>query len=141
LAILTGIPLPLSLSRTSRYSSGSSSTSNAFFVIGDEVITAPLDSGTILPGITRNSVIQLLTKWGIQVSERKLSIDEIVAASKNGALKEIFAPNWCQDFSTPLEMTRKVLQIPIFSSCSYNRCRGGFHIRPKGFWTSMGQNP
>ena len=66
-------------------------TSNAFFVIGDEVITAPLDSGTILPGITRNSVIQLLTKWGVKVSERKLSIDEIVAASKEGNLKEIFA--------------------------------------------------
>ena len=66
-------------------------TSNAFFVIGDEVITAPLDSGTILPGITRNSVIQLLSKWGIKVSERKLSIDEIVASSKNGTLKEIFA--------------------------------------------------
>lgn len=66
-------------------------TSNAFFVIGDEVITAPLDSGTILPGITRNSVIQLLNKWGIKVSERKLSIDEIVAASNDGTLKEIFA--------------------------------------------------
>ena len=66
-------------------------TSNAFFVIGDEVITAPLDSGTILPGITRNSVIQLLNKWGIKVSERKLSIDEIAAASGDGTLKEIFA--------------------------------------------------
>ena len=66
-------------------------TSNAFFMIGDEVITAPLDSGTILPGITRNSVIQLLTRWGIKVSERKLSIDEITAASKDGSLKEIFA--------------------------------------------------
>ena len=66
-------------------------TSNAFFKIGDEVITAPLDSGTILPGITRNSVIQLLTKWGVKVSERKLSIDEVVAAAKDGSLKEIFA--------------------------------------------------
>lgn len=66
-------------------------TSNAFFMIGDEVITAPLDSGTILPGITRNSVIQLLKKWGIKVSERKLSIDEIIEASKTGELKEIFA--------------------------------------------------
>ena len=60
-------------------------------MIGDEVITAPLDSGTILPGITRNSVIQLLNKWGIPVSERKLSIDEIAAASGDGTLKEIFA--------------------------------------------------
>ena len=66
-------------------------TSNAFFVIGDEVITAPLDSGTILPGITRNSVIQLLNKWGIPVSERKLSIEEITAAARDGTLKEIFA--------------------------------------------------
>ena len=66
-------------------------TSNAFFRIADEVITAPLDSGTILPGITRDSVIQLLKKWGVKVSERKLSIDEVVAASKNGSLQEIFA--------------------------------------------------
>ncbi len=66
-------------------------TSNAFFLIGDEVITAPLDSGTILPGITRDSVIQLLKRWGIKVSERKLSIDEVLEASKTGELKEIFA--------------------------------------------------
>ena len=43
-------------------------TSNAFFRIADEVITAPLDSGTILPGITRDSVIQLLKKWGVDGS-------------------------------------------------------------------------
>ena len=66
-------------------------TSNAFFVIGDEVITADLSSGTILPGITRDSVICQLRKWGIKVTERKLAIDEIVEASKNGTLKEIFA--------------------------------------------------
>ena len=66
-------------------------TSNAFFMIGDEVITAPLDSGTILPGITRNSVIQLLRSWDVKVSERKLSIDEIEAAAADGTLKEIFA--------------------------------------------------
>lgn len=66
-------------------------TSNAFFRIADEVITAPLDSGTILPGITRNSVIQLLQKWGVKISERKLSIQDIEAAAKNGTLQEIFA--------------------------------------------------
>ncbi|MCQ2479421.1 MAG: branched-chain amino acid aminotransferase [Clostridia bacterium] len=66
-------------------------TSNAFFMINDEVITASLDSGTILPGITRNSVIQLLKHFGIKVTEGKLSIDEIVEASKDGSLKEIFA--------------------------------------------------
>ena len=63
---------------------------NAFFVIGDEVITAPL-LGTILPGVTRASVIELLKKWGVNISERRLRIEEVVEAGKNGTLKEIFA--------------------------------------------------
>jgi len=63
---------------------------NAFFMIGDEVITAPLQ-GTILPGVTRASVIELLKKWGIKISERPLRISEVVKASEDGTLKEIFA--------------------------------------------------
>ena len=66
-------------------------TCNAFFYIGDEVITAPLDSGTILPGVTRDSVIQLLKRWGVKVSERKLALADVLAAQKDGTLKEIFA--------------------------------------------------
>ena len=65
-------------------------TSNAFFVIGDEVITAPLD-GTILPGITRNSVITYLSDKGIKVKEKKLTIDELLEAYDDGKLKEMFA--------------------------------------------------
>ena len=65
-------------------------TSNAFFMIGDEVITAPL-AGTILPGVTRASSIELLTKWGIKVSERRLRIGDVVKAAEDGSLKEIFA--------------------------------------------------
>jgi len=65
-------------------------TSNAFFVIGDEVITAPL-LGTILPGVTRASVIELLKKWGIKISERPLRIEDVVKAAEDGELKEIFA--------------------------------------------------
>lgn len=65
-------------------------TSNAFFVIDNEVITAPLD-GTILPGITRNSVIALLKKEGIKITERKLAIDEVVEAYKAGKFQEMFA--------------------------------------------------
>ncbi len=65
-------------------------SSNAFFVIGDEVVTAPL-AGTILPGITRDSVLTLLREWGIPASERKLSIDEVIDAAKKGQLKEAFA--------------------------------------------------
>ena len=65
-------------------------TSNIFFLIGDELITPPL-GGTILPGVTRNSVIKLATHLGIKVKERLLSIDEVVAAADKGTLKEAFA--------------------------------------------------
>jgi len=65
-------------------------TSNAFFVIGDEVITAPL-GGTILPGVTRDSVIELLKKWGVNVSERRLKIGDVIKAHDDGSLMEIFA--------------------------------------------------
>lgn len=62
---------------------------NIFFVIGDELIT-PMLSGSILPGITRDSVIQLGRSWGLKVSERKISIDEVIEAQQAGHLKEIF---------------------------------------------------
>lgn len=65
-------------------------TSNAFFVIDDEIITAPLH-GTILPGVTRDSVIALLKKWGLNIQERRLRIDDVAAAARDGRLKEIFA--------------------------------------------------
>ena len=65
-------------------------TSNAFFMIGGEVITAPL-GGSILPGVTRDSTITLLRKWGYTVSERRLSIQDIEAASKDGSLQEAWA--------------------------------------------------
>lgn len=63
---------------------------NMMFLIDGKLVTAPLED-TILPGITRRSVIELLQKWDMKVSERKLSIDEITAASKDGTLQEIFA--------------------------------------------------
>ncbi|MCL1791137.1 MAG: branched-chain amino acid aminotransferase [Peptococcaceae bacterium] len=65
-------------------------TSNAFFVIDDEVVTPPL-LGTILPGVTRASVIELLRMWGIAVSERRLRISDVVKAAEEGRLKEVFA--------------------------------------------------
>jgi len=65
-------------------------TMNMFFVIGDEVITSPL-TGTILPGVTRDSVLQILKKWGThKVSERMITIDEVVEATEKGTLKEAF---------------------------------------------------
>ena len=64
-------------------------TSNIFFVIGDEIITPSL-SGTILPGVTRDSVIKLAQSWKMKVVERKISIDEVIKASQEKQLKEVF---------------------------------------------------
>ncbi len=60
---------------------------NVMFLIGDEVVT-PMLSGSILPGITRMSCLEVLKKEGYKVSERLLSIDELNEAMKNGTLKE-----------------------------------------------------
>jgi branched-chain amino acid aminotransferase len=64
-------------------------TMNMFFVIGDEVITSPL-TGSILPGVTRDSVLHILRAWGHKVSERMLGIDEVVKAAEKGTLREAF---------------------------------------------------
>src|SRR6266704_5741567 len=64
-------------------------TMNIMVKIAGEVITPPL-GGTILPGVTRDSVLTLLRDWGAKVSERQLSIDEVVAAHKAGTLDEVF---------------------------------------------------
>ena len=64
-------------------------TMNIMFLIGDEVITAPIE-GSVLPGVTRDSMITLLKEWGYKVSERELSIDELMEAGHNGTLKEVF---------------------------------------------------
>jgi branched-chain amino acid aminotransferase, group II len=64
-------------------------TMNVFFVIDGEIITPALE-GSILPGVTRDSVLALLRMWGYQVSERKLSIDEVFDAAKAGKLDEAF---------------------------------------------------
>jgi branched-chain amino acid aminotransferase len=65
-------------------------TSNIFIVIGDEIITPPL-KGTILPGITRDSVLRLAHDHGFRTSERPITIGEVVQAHEEGTLREIFS--------------------------------------------------
>jgi branched-chain amino acid aminotransferase len=62
---------------------------NIFFIINDELVTPDL-SGSILPGITRYSVLSLAKKWGMKVSEKKISIEEIFQAHADGKLTEVF---------------------------------------------------
>jgi branched-chain amino acid aminotransferase len=62
---------------------------NIFFVLGGEIVTPALQ-GSILPGITRDSVLQMGRMWGLKVSERRISIDEVLQASETGKLEEVF---------------------------------------------------
>ncbi|SDE37004.1 aminotransferase class IV [Sporomusa acidovorans] len=64
-------------------------TMNIFFKIKGELVTPKLN-GSILDGITRRSVIELAKTWGIGVSERVISIDEVYYASERGELEEVF---------------------------------------------------
>ena len=62
---------------------------NIFFKIAGKIVTPSLN-GSILPGITRNSVLQLCRDWGYEVEERKISADELLEAQANGTLEECF---------------------------------------------------
>ncbi|KAL3141817.1 hypothetical protein ABBQ32_004491 [Trebouxia sp. C0010 RCD-2024] len=85
-----------------------------------ELVTPPLD-GTILPGITRDSILQLCKEWGeFSVSERQLSIKEIKQASRDGRLLEMFGCGTAciiqpvttlvrangEEFTVPFDLTR-----------------------------------
>lgn len=62
---------------------------NVFFKVDGEVLTPSLE-GSILPGITRDSVIQLLKSWDVKVTERKITVQELYDAHANGTLEEAF---------------------------------------------------
>lgn len=64
-------------------------TMNLFFVFKDSIVT-PATDGSILKGITRDSLIQILRSQGAKVEERKISLDEIFDAHSKGELVEIF---------------------------------------------------
>lgn len=67
-----------------------SGTMNIVFQIGGKLITPSEDADTILRGITKRSVLEVAKKWGIEVEERKVSVEEIITASKNGTLQDAF---------------------------------------------------
>ena len=62
---------------------------NIFFKINGTVVT-PMLNGSILPGVTRNSCIELCKSWGLSVEERRISVDELIAAAKDGSLEEVW---------------------------------------------------
>ncbi len=82
-------------------------TMNFFFVTGNKAITPDLSTGTILEGVTRDSVIQLLKEKGFTIEERKLSIDEIVDTYKKGIKFEVFGTGTAATISMIKELRYK----------------------------------
>ena len=62
---------------------------NVLFKIGGKIVTPALN-GSILPGITRKSCLQLLRDKGFEVEERRLSVEELISAARDGSLEEAF---------------------------------------------------
>ena len=62
---------------------------NIMFKIAGKVVT-PMLNGSILPGITRDSILTVCRDWGYEVEERRISVDELVAAAKDGTLEEVW---------------------------------------------------
>ena len=81
-------------------------TMNIFFLIDDELLTAPLN-GSILPGVTRDSVIRIVKDWGLKITERSLVIDEVIDAANDGRLKEAFGTGTAAVISPVGQITYK----------------------------------
>ncbi|SMB95036.1 branched chain amino acid aminotransferase apoenzyme [Desulfonispora thiosulfatigenes DSM 11270] len=94
-------------------------TMNIFFKINGEIITPALN-GSILPGITRDSVIKVLKSWGLTVNERKISIDEVVEAFDNELLEEAFGTGTAAVISPVgiLQYKDKKMELKDFESDS-----------------------
>ena len=82
-------------------------TMNLIVLIGDKAITPDLKSGTILAGVTRNSVLTLLQEAGFTVEERPISIDEIIDAYRSGNLREVFGTGTAATISMIKELRYK----------------------------------
>lgn len=85
---------------------------NIFFVFEDEIVTPALQ-GSILGGITRLSVIELLKSWGMNMVERAISIDEIIDGAKSGRLKEVFGSGTAAVISSVGELAYKREKLAI----------------------------
>ena len=90
-------------------------TMNVFFKINNEFITPSLE-GSILNGISRISTIELLRHKGLKVTERPISIDEIIEASKNGSLQEAFGTGTAVGVAMIEEIGYKNMSIRLSSN-------------------------
>jgi branched-chain amino acid aminotransferase len=87
-------------------------TMNIMMKIAGEVITPPL-GGALLAGVTRDSALALMREWGMQVSERQISIDEVLSAAADGTLEEMWGTGTAAVISPVGELAYKHHRIPI----------------------------
>lgn len=80
---------------------------NVFFIIGNQAVTPSLEEGTILAGITRMSALTILEEMGLEVVERKISIDELMESYKAGQLREVFGSGTAATISLIKELRYK----------------------------------
>jgi branched-chain amino acid aminotransferase len=86
-------------------------TMNVFFIIGNTAVTPDLKEGTILAGVTRNSVKTLLQERGLRVEERPIDMAEVIAAYKSGTLKEVFGTGTAATISLIKELCYKDMSM------------------------------
>lgn len=67
-----------------------SGTMNLMIVKGNTLITPPLEGKTILPGITRKSILQLAKEWGYEVLEQRISVTELINGIEDNSIGELF---------------------------------------------------
>jgi len=87
-------------------------TMNIFFRIGDDLVTPPLE-GSILGGVTRESVINLSREWKIRLTERPITMEELAAAHDTGRLQEVFGSGTAAVISPVGELHYKGIRMAI----------------------------
>lgn len=87
-------------------------TMNIMFKIDNEIYTAPIE-GTVLPGVTRDSIIHILKDWGYTVHETHLAIDDLMKAGHEGRLEEAFGTGTAAVISPVGELVYKEDKVEI----------------------------
>lgn len=98
-----------------------SGTMNVMFLIDNVLVTAPV-SGTILDGVTRKSVLEIARDWGMKVEERRLSVEELLEASKQGVLQEAFGTGTAATIANIAEIGYKdqVYTLPAIENRTFS---------------------
>lgn len=87
-------------------------TMNIFFVIDEKVVT-PTTTGSILKGVTRDCTMQIIREQGIEIEERRISIDEVIDAFQNGMLREVFGTGTAALVANVERITHKDVTIDL----------------------------